>query len=303
MSAITVTDYAVASDIPHLLPAKRTVALPATGAHKRRARLPDLAVAMADRLLEDTRLDPERSGILLGTGLGCLTETALFLENMIHEREALPIPRAFTASVHNAIASRVAEQHGLRGECHTVTHAELSLVHTLFASRSCFERGHGLVLAGALDERHPYANAAFSARGLRLEGEGGALFRLEPVSQSSTKALARIHLHHPVQRPRNLREWVAARSATSPATIVLFGGPGVSQPERNVDTNLSWIPHEPLTGNHHSAPALALAHAVGVVSGELDPKRLAARADAHTVALVTIGAEGEAAWIEVEDVR
>ena len=144
--------------------------MPPPGAQGRKARLPDLAVALARRAVGDREV-PEETAVEFGTALGSLTETESFLENMIRAREETPKPRHFSASVHNAMASRVAMALGAKGPCRTFVHGELSFLQAVrSARRSRF------ALVGALDERTPYVDRAREVCGKGAGGEGGAVF-------------------------------------------------------------------------------------------------------------------------------
>jgi len=161
---LNVVSYAVAGS--DAFPAHRTVPLPPPGA-RRKARLPTLAAQMARVALGERDVD-EETGVSFGTALGCLTETEAFVENMVRAREEMPKPRAFSSSVHNAIASRVAMEIGARGPCRTFVHGEVSFVQALFAARAP-------ALIGALDERTAYVDRGRRACGKGPGGEGGAV--------------------------------------------------------------------------------------------------------------------------------
>src|SRR5690606_14663565 len=107
--------------------------LPPEGTGRQGGRTGRLALALARQALGDEEPAPNTATIF-GTGLGCLTETAAFVEHMNAAAEATPKPRMFAASVHNAIASRVALQFGARGECQTFSHGEVSFAHAVFAA-------------------------------------------------------------------------------------------------------------------------------------------------------------------------
>ena len=144
--------------------------MPPPGAKGRKARLPDLAVALV-RAAVGERTVSEETAVEFGTALGSLTETESFVENMIRAHEETPKPRHFSASVHNAMASRVAIAIGAKGPCRTFVHGELSFLQAVrSARRSRF------AVVGALDERTPYVDRAREACGKGAGGEGGAVF-------------------------------------------------------------------------------------------------------------------------------
>jgi 3-oxoacyl-(acyl-carrier-protein) synthase len=106
-------------------------------------------------------LPPERTCITVGTGLGCLNETALFVENMLVNEERAPLPTRFTNSVHNACASNLAIELGLKGLNSTSTHREISFEAALWQGAREISRGRAdFALTGGADELNSYVLAA-----------------------------------------------------------------------------------------------------------------------------------------------
>lgn len=150
-------------------------------------------------------LPPERTCITIGTGLGCLNETALFVENMLVNEERAPLPTRFTNSVHNACASNLAIEFGLKGLNSTPTHQEISFEAALWQSAMEISQGRAdFALAGGADELNSYVLAAGArwgwwdaatpalrpfAGGLHkkqrpLPGEGAAMFVLADADKA-----------------------------------------------------------------------------------------------------------------------
>ena len=108
-----------------------------------------------------TALPPERTCVTVGTGVGCLNETALFVENMLLNEERAPLPTRFTNSVHNACASNLAIELGLKGLNSTVTHREISFEAALGQSAREISLGRAdFALAGGADELNSFVLAA-----------------------------------------------------------------------------------------------------------------------------------------------
>jgi len=153
---------------------------------RRMRRAQRLALAAAERALEaagEANRPSDEGAVVVGTGLGCLGETAAFLENMVQLEEREPKPAAFIQSVHNAPAAQLAICFGLRGESQTFTHgaisAELALGHALWVLRAGRSRH---VLAVGVDEASPYAITAGQEAGcLRREPEP-----LMPMGEASS---------------------------------------------------------------------------------------------------------------------
>lgn len=99
--------------------------------------------------------------VTVGTGLGCLNETASFVENLLINEERAPLPTRFTNSVHNACASNLAIELGLKGLNSTFTHREVSFEAALWQSAREISQGRAdFALAAGADELNSYVLAA-----------------------------------------------------------------------------------------------------------------------------------------------
>jgi len=149
--------------------APRDVAMPEQRA-RRKARLPTVATELA-LLAVGERPVPGETSIFFGTGYGAATETEAFVENMFLKNEEQPKPRQFAASVHNAMASRVAMALGARGPNRTFVQGAMSFWWALHSAQ-----GRPLSIVGALDESTPYIRRGRASCGKSEGGEGGAVF-------------------------------------------------------------------------------------------------------------------------------
>jgi hypothetical protein len=92
-------------------------------------------------------------GIITGTSLGCLTDTAKFLNSMIEENESLLSPSAFIQSTHNSISSQIAIALGCNGYNSTYTNRGFSFESALIdVMLQVEENSSAGFLAGASDE-------------------------------------------------------------------------------------------------------------------------------------------------------
>lgn len=92
-------------------------------------------------------------GIITGTSLGCLTDTAKFLNSMIEENESLSSPSAFIQSTHNSISSQIAIATGCNGYNSTYTNRGFSFESALVDAMLQIEENiNAGFLVGASDE-------------------------------------------------------------------------------------------------------------------------------------------------------
>ena len=185
-----------------------TEAIP-TAKRRRLGHLQQMALVAAKRSLPEgfpASVPPERVCAGIGTGLGCLGETAAFVENMLINEERAPLAGRFTNSVHNACASQLAIELNLRGLNSTSTHREISFEAALWHCASELRQGSAdFALAGAADELSPYVQATgerwgwwdehtpavrpfsreLKGRQRPLPGEGAAVFTLSRPGETS----------------------------------------------------------------------------------------------------------------------
>lgn len=274
-----------ASGPPSAVLGEAAVELPPVGTRRRAGRLPGLAERLA-RVAVGERELPAGSGSLFGTRWGCLTETDDVLTALVRENEALPKPRSFSSSVHNAIASHVALALSLTGECQTFVQGETAFAHAAWAAGHAARRKPGAWwLTGALDERPAgsFDGLAAASETPSLEGlEGGGVLLLGPPDGEPRVRLESVHLG----RPSNAPDWFDERQRQCDTDIGLVVPPsGTSDPPGQ--GALAWLPENRLLLLRHihdaslaSACCLAAAWLAGHVSlpGLERPERLAVRA-------------------------
>ena len=139
-----------------------------------------MALLSAYLAVEDAGIafpDPERVGVVLGSGYGPLRTTFAFQDSLIDFGDKCASPTHFANSVHNALASQVSISMNLQGPGQTVTTLGLSTAGAFLSALSWLERDDAdFVLVGAGDELCPvrgYAEARMLAEaGGRMDSDG-----------------------------------------------------------------------------------------------------------------------------------
>lgn len=146
--------------------------------------------------------------IVVGTALGCLADTEVFLRKMVEQDEQMLTPTAFIQSTHNTVAGQIAMAVGCRGYNNTIVqHGHSFEGAVLSAALHLAEHTDENILCGGVDEMtstllglmqrvgvytsRPYApsDEDHSHRGaVAGEGAGFLLLRKDAVG-----ALARIN--------------------------------------------------------------------------------------------------------------
>ncbi len=205
-----VEDPARASGLPRIAAAVRDFAakeLITSPQFRRMDRLSRMAVAASRLALDDARIavdgvSSERVGVLFGTSLGDLADSAAHLERIFTRGPAAASPMVFPNLVMNAPAGYIAMEFGFTGVNFTVAQAEVTGEHAVALGCDVVRSGRAdVVLAGGGDELSPIllhayrrARALAGQRGGRewsspydagrsgvVLGEGAAMLVLEPI--------------------------------------------------------------------------------------------------------------------------
>jgi 3-oxoacyl-[acyl-carrier-protein] synthase II len=297
---------------------------------RRLSRLQQMTLVAARRSLDErvaARVLPERICAIIGTGLGALTDTAAFVENLILKDERAPRPASFTSSVHNSLASQVAIELKLAGLNSTPVQRDISFETALWQGATELKAGRAeLALVGAADELNQYQLAAGmrwgwwneASREIRpfanelaghaqpLPGEGGAVFTLGRAAGAVNPLafVSAIRIGHRNADGAGVEaDWICetlARDGIEPCEVdvLLAGADGVRATDelyqcvaaefsRRAGREVACRGYKQCCGGHHSASAFGFFTAIGTVRGEFGPN-LAGR----KVVLVTFGAGG-----------
>lgn len=223
-------------------------------AHLRRMdKLSRMVVAAARMALDDAgvvlaRVQPETMGVVIGSALGDLSESAVQLERVFTKGAASASPMTFPNLVLNAPASYVAMEFGLTGVNLTVAQGETSGEQAIILGCELVRAGRAnLVLAGGGDELaaivcevYRRAHALSSQRGGAewsspydvarngiVLGEGAAILVLESPARARARGaaiLAEIEGYTSFGVPAPAHDWpAAARAAVAPLGRLLDG--------------------------------------------------------------------------------
>jgi hypothetical protein len=250
-----------------------------------------------------------RVAIAIGTGLGCVDEGAVFLENMIAKDEAEPMPTRFPGSVHNAPAGQVAIDLGAQGLNSAPTMGEISFESALWQAMNQISIGAAdIAFAGSVDELNKYPLSIGKRWGLwndkTIPGESCVVTKLS-AARAGEKSLARVttvrlgRCRHPFDASRE-SDWVSSVTDLSRVQIVLSGAGGwtemdarynavVDQLSRRAGRVLKHETYKQQGGESYSASAFGFARAVELCRQHKTP-----------VLLYTLSARGSKALCLIE---
>ena len=129
-------------------------------------------------------------GIIVGTGLGCIENTDIFLREFIERTTGTLSPTAFIQSTHNTVAGQIAlilKEHGYNS---TYTQRGLSFENALIDAMLLSTETNGAVLVGGLDEHISLFEELTKKANLNLKNIGaGSSFFLINQEQKNAKAI------------------------------------------------------------------------------------------------------------------
>jgi 3-oxoacyl-[acyl-carrier-protein] synthase II len=169
-----------------------------------------IKLAILDAGLQMEVEDPERVGIMIGTGLGSSKTVDLFFRDLVRSGPDEVAPLLFQTSVPNAICSHASIEFGIKGINTTFSHKEISAESTIVHAFEALRRGKAdVIFAGGGDEiSEPLYNVyatlgtlsssrAPHAEGMRpfdrtrngiVLGEGSGIMVLETIDHARRRA-------------------------------------------------------------------------------------------------------------------
>ncbi len=154
---------------------------------RRMGNLIKMGVGTALRVKGDNSIE----GIIVGTGLGCIENTDIFLREFIERSSGALSPTAFIQSTHNTVAGQIAlilKEHGYNS---TYTQRGFSFENALMDAILLSDESDGNVLVGGLDESISLFHELASSANLELKNQSsGATFFL--ISQNPIDAKAKV---------------------------------------------------------------------------------------------------------------
>lgn len=167
---------------------------------RRMSRIIKMGVTCAAEALKTANLS-NPDAILVGTGLGCVDDTTVFLNQLTTNQEELLNPTAFIQSTHNTVSGQIALL--LQAKCYnlTFTQKRFSFESTLLEALMMLEtHPEQKILTGALDELNDESHRLLLNAGCAKSnptstsgfypGEGATFFVLSNQSENNAPCIA-----------------------------------------------------------------------------------------------------------------
>ncbi|NME66513.1 beta-ketoacyl synthase N-terminal-like domain-containing protein [Flammeovirga aprica] len=141
--------------------------------------------------MEDAGVKSEElSGVIVGTGLGCLVSTEKFLNSMVTSEESMVNPSSFIVSTHNTIAGQIGLVLKNNGYNTTYSQEGTSFENALLDGfLFTKERKNTNWLVGGIDELTPTVQQLYKENNYGGQwGEGAGVFIISDQKSESTYA-------------------------------------------------------------------------------------------------------------------
>jgi len=131
---------------------------------------------------------PERRGLFMGTGFGCIDATWEYLRQMAQEGMGTTSPFLFSESVANAPAGHSAIALDTRGPCVTFTCGDASAIVAVARAAEAIRQGRlDIAWAGGGDMMVPILLRVLAAMGVPSAGEGAVCLVLEELDHARAR--------------------------------------------------------------------------------------------------------------------
>jgi 3-oxoacyl-[acyl-carrier-protein] synthase II len=141
-------------------------------------------LALDDSGIDVRREDPNRMGILIGTGLGSSDTVDQFFRSLLKDGPTGAAPLLFQTAVPNAIASHCSIEYGIKGVNLTFSHKETSTEMAMAFAYHLLKEGRAdIILAGGGDELSEPLYHVYSMLSALSPGRGKGLEGMRPFGQ------------------------------------------------------------------------------------------------------------------------
>lgn len=130
----------------------------------------------------------------VGTALGCLNDTEIFLSKMVEQEEQMLTPTAFIQSTHNTVAGQIALLYKCNGHNLTFVHRGHSFEHAMINAELYLNNHENAnVLVGGIDELTITTHNILNRFGITKNAEGAGFFLVNNQRDENSFCISDIH--------------------------------------------------------------------------------------------------------------
>lgn len=249
---------------------------------RRMSKAVRMGIGAANFCLQAAGID-KADAISVGTAIGCLHDTEVFLNKMVEQNEQMLTPTAFIQSTHNTVAGQIALVTGCNGHNLTYVQRGHSFEHAMLNTFLYLnEHPSEKVLVGGIDELTPNSIAVMTEAGLyskNTQAGEGAVFVLASGNASehsiNVKDIDTFTTTDGTIANKRLQQFLQVNNLQQPGLLVS----GKYNDERTIpfydavhsnfkDTTI--IEFKPLCGEYATASSFAIGLLSEIANGKYD---------------------------------
>ncbi len=262
---------------------------------RRTSKVVRMGIGAASLCLEASAIK-KPDALSVGTAMGCLQDTEVFLSKMVNQDEKMLTPTAFIQSTHNTVGGQIALLSGCHGHNMTYVHRGHSFEHALINTRLYLQDHPGkTVLTGGIDELTNSSHILMQRLGFyRTEtakneppagvtaGEGAVFFAINNQEDGSIMHIQSLYLFNTTSTEKAIEEvahFIAQNGIAHPDLLILGRNQEKEQNEGFYDGVQMLIPDAPVAffkdgcGEYATAISYALSMLVHDYCGDRQQKK------------------------------
>jgi hypothetical protein len=256
---------------------------------RRMSKAVRMGIGASHICLEKTNLTPD--ALSIGTAMGCLQDTELFLNKMVVQDEKMLTPTAFIQSTHNTVGGQIALLNKCYGHNMTYVHRGHSFEHAMVNAKLYLHYHKGqTVLTGAIDEVTEHYLALSQIGGCNTQnpvstlplynnniaGEGATFFMVNEIAENALLKIKKIHLFTAENADAALEKLNKSPLVMQPDLLLLGASGNAASKDfyEGLQTSFSNTPtaiFKHLSGDYPTASAYGLHCITEAVLGDYEP--------------------------------
>ncbi len=249
---------------------------------RRTSKVVRMGIGAAKLCTEGTACE-KPDALSIGTAMGCLQDTEVFLGKLVSQEEKMLTPTAFIQSTHNTVGGQIALLMGCHGHNMTYVHRGHSFEHAVINTKLYLQDHPGeTVLTGGIDELTASSHLLMQRAGVyastgdsggAIAGEGAAFFTINEQAAGALLHIEALHLFIAESTAAALEE-VAQFALLQDIDLLLAGDSGDAQTASFYTSLREMLPAAPainfkqFCGEYATASACALSLLAKSIQGE-----------------------------------
>jgi 3-oxoacyl-(acyl-carrier-protein) synthase len=252
---------------------------------RRMSKAVRIGIGASKIALQDAGIE-KPDALSIGTAMGCLQDTEVFLSKLVEQNEQMLTPTAFIQSTHNTVGGQIALLSGCYGHNLTYVHRGHSFEHAVINAQLYLnDHPQEKILVGGIDELTDSSIQVLKATGVyrvkrsnenllhtnepgSLAGEGASFFIMDKLPSAGALQIKAIGISNPADSEAALEKLHAFlnqhKLSSENIDLVMSGWNGDSRGKYFYDEVSNIFSNSSIAGFKHLSGEYATASAFGL---------------------------------------